>query len=668
MKMFLAIILCAVMLLPMLAYIPGLSLETKAAETAVYVRDGGTGDGSSADKPLGSLYDAYTVLGDQGGKIVICGTYTINSNFEEPVHNGQVTVTQNHNDLDYREGTALDVGTTYKRYILNGPTKFENINIRTTCTASVRGLFIICQYNPIEFGEGITCTGFDGSVVNSAVTLLGGMQYGLTPKKKNDGSSHIIVKSGQEILIAGLDRQMKNDNTRSSKIEVFGGEVKNLYAGNINGCKGANSEITISGGKFTGKVACEYGLSGKSKVVINGGDFSSCSVISGTAIDSEITVAESVEKVTSPLLSGFKIINTSKGTVVHKIPEEVFGTGSFTSSEGTALPYRIYYPDGYEQSNGKKYPIFVYFHGNGSRGTDNKTQIGSNHAIVSNVLNSGTDCVILAPQAPKTSMWVSHYPGGPNFDNTKAPESAHLRAAIELINKTMEDERIDRDRLYIAGGSNGAAACWSIIARNPRSVAAALPQAGTGATGGAHKIAEAFLYTPIWTFHGDADSTLSVEGTRGIVDAVSKLNGTLLKYTEYPGRNHDIWVTAANEPGVVEWMLSQKRTDTVPTLQNTLDPALLDGTTPSAPTPGTTPDTTPDTAPETTPNTAPNTAPDTTPGTTHDTQKATDSASEGNPDNAQNGNGNMVLIIAICAVVAVVAIIVIICVIKKKKA
>lgn len=51
MKKILSIILCAVMLLPMLAYTPGLSIETKAAETAVYVRDGGNRDGSSADKP-----------------------------------------------------------------------------------------------------------------------------------------------------------------------------------------------------------------------------------------------------------------------------------------------------------------------------------------------------------------------------------------------------------------------------------------------------------------------------------------------------------------------------------------------------------------------------------------------------------------------------------------
>lgn len=86
----------------------------------------------------------------------------------------------------------------------------------------------------------------------------------------------------------------------------------------------------------------------------------------------------------------------------------------------------------------------------------------------------------------------------------------------------MAEEKVDESRLYLSGGSNGAAACWSIISKNPRSVAAAVILAGSGATGGASKIAEALKYTPIYTFHGDADKTLSVEGTRGIVSEIQK--------------------------------------------------------------------------------------------------------------------------------------------------
>ncbi len=579
-KKLLSLALVLMMLLPIsLSAMSGMALQTDAAtEKVVFVRDGGTGDGTTVDKPFGKLEDAYAALGDEGGRVVICGTYTMTGHFQEPVHTGTVTVTQNYNDIDYKEGNALLLGNASRRYILNGPTTFENIHFKTTSTASLRGLLVIAQWNRVELGEGISCTGFEGNVVNSAVTLLGGEQLGLSPLKLHDNGSHIVVKSGNDILVAGLCRQMTSDNNRSSKIEIYGGEIQTLYSGNINGGKGVSSEIKIDGGKFTGKLACEYGLSDKVTVNVNGGDFSECTSITGTAINSEIIIAESVEKQISSLVSGFKTVTTSEGSVVYKIPEEVFGTGSFTSSDGTVLPYRIYYPEGYEASS-EKYPIFVYFHGNGSRGTDNKAQLGATHAIVSKVLNSGTDFVIIAPQAPTSSAWIlnAEYPGGTGFDNTKNPQSPYLCAAIELINKTLEDKKIDSDRLYLGGGSNGAAACWSIISRNPRSVAAAVIQAGTGSTGASERVAEACLYTPIWTFHGDADTTLSVEGTRGIVNKVKDLGGTLMKYTEMPGRGHDIWTDAANEAGLLDWMLGYKRTDTSMPLLKVLDTALLEG-------------------------------------------------------------------------------------------
>jgi hypothetical protein len=194
------------------------------------------------------------------------------------------------------------------------------------------------------------------------------------------------------------------------------------------------------------------------------------------------------------------------------------------------------------------------------------------------MLNSGTDMVIIAPQAPKESAWIlgGTYPGGTGHDPAKDPSSKYLSAAIELVNKIMDDPRIDRDRLYISGGSNGAGACWSFISRNPRSVAAAVILAGTGSTGGAEKLAPTLLYTPIWTFHGDSDKTLDVAGTRQIVTAVEKLGGKDLLYTEMAGRDHDIWVDAANHKGLIDWVLSQKRTDAVYPISKVLDSSLLD--------------------------------------------------------------------------------------------
>ena len=48
---------------------------------AVYVRDGGTGDGSSPERAMADLREAFSLLSETGGYAVICGDLTISANF-----------------------------------------------------------------------------------------------------------------------------------------------------------------------------------------------------------------------------------------------------------------------------------------------------------------------------------------------------------------------------------------------------------------------------------------------------------------------------------------------------------------------------------------------------------------------------------------------------------
>ena len=59
-----------------------------AAETVVYVNDGGTGDGSSASAPLGNMTEAINKIAN-GGKVVIVDTYTCAEEYREPTHKGR---------------------------------------------------------------------------------------------------------------------------------------------------------------------------------------------------------------------------------------------------------------------------------------------------------------------------------------------------------------------------------------------------------------------------------------------------------------------------------------------------------------------------------------------------------------------------------------------------
>jgi predicted peptidase len=62
--------------------------------------------------------------------------------------------------------------------------------------------------------------------------------------------------------------------------------------------------------------------------------------------------------------------------------------------------------------------------------------------------------------------------------------------------------------------------------------------------------------TPVWIFHGDADQSVPVEGSRKM-NAALKAAGDNVRYTEYPGVDHNSWDKAYAEPELMKWMLAQ---------------------------------------------------------------------------------------------------------------
>ena len=63
---------------------------------------------------------------------------------------------------------------------------------------------------------------------------------------------------------------------------------------------------------------------------------------------------------------------------------------------------------------------------------------------------------------------------------------------------------------------------------------------------------------PIWVFHGDADDVVPVDRSRSMVEALKK-HGSNVKYTEYPGVNHNAWSKTYNNEEVYDWLFKQKK-------------------------------------------------------------------------------------------------------------
>lgn len=231
------------------------------------------------------------------------------------------------------------------------------------------------------------------------------------------------------------------------------------------------------------------------------------------------------------------------------------------SGESFTLPYRAYYPSDYDADAAKEYPILLFLHGYGECGTDNSQQIrvlgGPN--LLLDKLVAEDNCVILAPQCPADPASLNWVPVGKVWNTgsrelTEKP-TLSLAAATELLKEVIAEEKIDEDRVYVAGISMGGYGTWEILARNPELFAAAIPVCGAGIPSMADELTE----IAIWAMHGEADPTVPVSGTKDMEKAIHEAGGTKIKTTYYPGLGHSIWTQAFSENGLIEWLLSQSK-------------------------------------------------------------------------------------------------------------
>lgn len=110
----------------------------------VYVRDGGTGDGSSAASPLGTLNAAVSALGGKGGTVVACGDVTISDITTIPEQSGDFTLTAADGGR-LLQGSRLQLGKN-----TNGNTFTFDLPIVMTKTYPV---FIFGGFNSVHFTD-----------------------------------------------------------------------------------------------------------------------------------------------------------------------------------------------------------------------------------------------------------------------------------------------------------------------------------------------------------------------------------------------------------------------------------------------------------------------------------------------------------------------------------
>jgi predicted peptidase len=221
--------------------------------------------------------------------------------------------------------------------------------------------------------------------------------------------------------------------------------------------------------------------------------------------------------------------------------------------EPVTFAYRLLRPA--RPDPGKTYPVVLFLHGAGERGTDNAKQLAYLPTwLAEPALREKYPCFVVAPQCRADHRWVEV--AWSDAESTPpAPEmTADLAAAVAALDEVAALEAADADRVFLTGLSMGGFGAWDLAARMPERFAAVLPICG----GGHEATAPRLVGLPIWCFHGADDRVVVPERSRRMIEAVKAAGGTP-RYSELAGVAHDSWTPAYRDPAVLDWLFSQRR-------------------------------------------------------------------------------------------------------------
>lgn len=215
------------------------------------------------------------------------------------------------------------------------------------------------------------------------------------------------------------------------------------------------------------------------------------------------------------------------------------------------VKYRWSGPDNIEPA--KTYPLVLFLHGAGERGTDNAAQLKHGvAAILKGAQQLDQPCFLIAPQCPPELWWAPIDHDTKRLSGAAKPNPL-LEAVLALVADTAKQQPVDLKRVYVTGLSMGGFATWDLLGRAPGRIAAAVPICG----GGDPTRAAGFKEVPIWAFHGEADPVVPVQTTRDMITALERAGGKP-KVTYYPNVQHDSWTQTYANPEVLKWLFAQR--------------------------------------------------------------------------------------------------------------
>lgn len=196
----------------------------------------------------------------------------------------------------------------------------------------------------------------------------------------------------------------------------------------------------------------------------------------------------------------------------------------------------VYTPESYDSTKADL-PLVVFLHGNSLCGSDlNRVRrYGTLDAIA---MGRKINAVVLAPQNP----------GGPwNPDKV-----------MNVIDWVQKNYSTDLNRMYVIGMSLGGYGTFSVAAKYPERIAAAMAFCG----GSNLKDHCGLTKLPLWIIHGTADRAVGVSESQKIVNAMIACGDTSrLLFDRMPGINHSDLAKMFYIDLTYDWLFKHSLTD-----------------------------------------------------------------------------------------------------------
>lgn len=234
-------------------------------------------------------------------------------------------------------------------------------------------------------------------------------------------------------------------------------------------------------------------------------------------------------------------------------PQETGFLNRSIELHGSTYHYQVYLPEDWRREEHRLWPIILFLHGRGERGSEGmwQTQIGLPQQVRDHP--ERWPFVIVMPQCPINAFWTD-------------PTSLDLAMAT-LDRETAEFEG-DPERTYLTGLSMGGYGAWELARLYPHRWAAVAiassgifwsyaPERWERASTLPAEYARALGHTPVWLFHGTDDPVVKIRQAELMYEAF-KASGGRIRLWIYQGLRHDSWTRAYNEPELPRWLLEHR--------------------------------------------------------------------------------------------------------------